>query len=262
MRLLGAVGGALLLAGACGGGDSGDAAAGETTTSAADQLSGDITVYAAASLTDAFGEAADAFEEAHPGVTVELNFAASSALREQILAGAPADVFASANTSNMDQVTAADAAEGEPEIFALNTLEIAVPAGNEAGVDGLDDFGNPDLLIGLCAAEVPCGQFGREALSKAGVTPAEDTDEADVRALLTKVESGDLDAGLVYTTDVLAAGDDVDGVEVPDEFNVVAEYPIASLSASASPDVAATFVEFILSPDGQDILESFGFQSP
>jgi molybdate transport system substrate-binding protein len=264
MRLLGVLGCALLLAGACGGDDDNgdDAAAGETTTTGADELSGDITVYAAASLTDAFGEAADAFEEENPGVNVEMNFAASSALREQILAGAPADVFASANTSNMDQVTAADAAEGEPEIFALNTLEIAVPAGNEAGVDGLDDFGNPDLLIGLCAEEVPCGQFGREALTNAAVTPSVDTNEADVRALLTKVESGDLDAGLVYTTDVQSAGDQVEGVEVPDEFNVVAEYPIVSLSASASPDVAAAFVEFILSPDGQDILESYGFQSP
>ncbi len=258
MRLLGVVGCALLLAGACGD----DNAASETTTTAADDLSGDITVYAAASLTDVFGKEADAFEEAHPGVKVALNFAASSALREQILAGAPADVFASANTSNMDQVVAGDAAEGEPEIFALNSLEIAVPAGNEAGVEGLDDFGNPDLLIGLCAEEVPCGQFGREALTKAGVTPSVDTNEADVRALLTKVESGDLDAGLVYTTDVQAAGDQVEGVKVPDGFNVVAKYPIATLSASASPDVAAAFVEFVLSPDGQDILESFGFESP
>jgi molybdate transport system substrate-binding protein len=260
MRLLGVLGCALLLAGACGGGDK--SAASGTTTTAADELSGDITVYAAASLTDAFGEATDAFEEAHPGVDVELNVAASSALREQILAGAPADVFASANTSNMDQVVAGDAVDGEPEIFATNSLEIAVPAGNEAGVDGLDDFADPDLLIGLCADEVPCGQFGREALANAGVTPSVDTNEADVRALLTKVQSGDLDAGLVYRTDVQSAGDEIEGIEVPDEVNVVAEYPIAALSASASPDVAEAFVDFILSPDGHDILASFGFGSP
>jgi molybdate transport system substrate-binding protein len=265
MRLLGVLGCALLLAGACGGDD--DAAAGDngangTATPAADDLSGNITVYAAASLTEAFGEAADQFEEAHPGVRVELNLAASSALREQILAGAPADVFASANTSNMDQVVAADAVEGEPEIFARNELEIVVPAGNEPGVEGLEDFADADLLIGLCAEEVPCGQFGRQALANAGVTPSIDTNEADVRALLTKVQSGDLDAGLVYKTDVLAGGDEVEGVVVPDELNVVADYPIAPLSASASPDVAAAFVAFILSADGQDILASFGFESP
>jgi molybdate transport system substrate-binding protein len=254
----------LLVAGACGGDDNGDDdnAAESTTTTAGDQLSGTITVYAAASLTDAFGEAGAKFEEEHPGVTVEFNFAGSSALREQILAGAPADVFASANTSNMDQVVAGDANESEPEIFATNKLEIAVPAGNDAGVAGLDDFADPDLLIGLCAEEVPCGQFGREALANAGVTPSIDTNESDVRALLTKVESGDLDAGLVYVTDVESAGDQVDGIEVPDDVNVVAQYPIATLSAAASPDVAAAFVDFILSPDGQDILESFGFQGP
>jgi molybdate transport system substrate-binding protein len=109
---------------------------------------------------------------------------------------------------------------------------------------------------------VPCGQFGRQALANAGVTPSIDTNEADVRALLTKVQSGDLDAGLVYKTDVLAGGDEVEGVVVPDELNVVADYPIAPLSASASPDVAAAFVAFILSADGQDILASFGFESP
>jgi molybdate transport system substrate-binding protein len=254
----------LLVAAACGGDDNGDDdnAAEGTTTTAADELSGTITVYAAASLTDAFGEAGAKFEEEHPGVTVEFNFAGSSALREQILAGAPADVFASANTSNMDQVVAGDANESEPEIFATNKLEIAVPAGNEAGVAGLDDFADPDLLIGVCAEEVPCGQFGREALANAGVTPSIDTNESDVRALLTKVESGDLDAGLVYVTDVQSAGDQVERIEVPDDVNVVAQYPIATLSAAASPDVAAAFVDFILSPDGQDILESFGFQGP
>jgi molybdate transport system substrate-binding protein len=266
MRLLGLLGCALLLAGACGDDDddaaADDNAANEAATPAADDLSGDITVYAAASLTEAFGEAADQFEGEHPGVQVELNVAASSALREQILAGAPADVFASANTSNMDQVVAADAVEGAPEIFARNELEIVVPAGNEAEVEGLDDFADADLLIGLCAEEVPCGQFGRQALANAGVTPSIDTNEADVRALLAKVQSGDLDAGLVYQTDVLAGGDEVEGVEVPDGFNVVADYPIAPLSASASPDVAAAFVEFVLSPDGQHILASFGFESP
>ncbi len=258
-RLRWCLGALLVLAAACSGGD--DDAAATAGSTEAEGPTGSITVFAAASLTDAFGEMADTFEEEHPGTTVELNFGASSALREQILAGAPADVFASANTSNMDQLVEADAVEGEPEMFAANKLEIAVPPGNPGNVDGLDAFGNADLNIGLCAEEVPCGQFGREALANAGVTPAQDTDEPDVRSLLTKVEAGDLDAGLVYHTDVLAAGDEVEGVAVPEEFNVVAEYPLAAMSASGNAELASAFVEFVLSDAGQDILESYGFMS-
>jgi molybdate transport system substrate-binding protein len=239
--------------------DDDDSAAGRTEATEAEGLTGSITVFAAASLTDAFGEMADSFEEENLGATIETNFGASSALREQILAGAPADVFASANTSNMDQLVDADAVAGEPEVFVTNQLEIAVPAGNPGGVDGLDDFAKADLAIGLCAEEVPCGQFGREALANAGVTPAQDTDEPDVRSLLTKVEAGDLDAGLVYHTDVLAAGDEVEGVEVPEEFNIIAAYPLAALSASGNADLAAAFVEFVLSDEGQSILGSYGF---
>jgi molybdate transport system substrate-binding protein len=250
----------LVLAAACGGDDD-DSAATTTESTEAEGPTGSITVFAAASLTDSFGEMADSFEEENPGTTVEMNFGASSALREQILAGAPADVFASANTSNMDQLVDADAVEGEPQVFVRNELEIAVPAGNPGNVNGLDAFGNADLNIGLCAAEVPCGQFGREALANAGVTPAQDTDEPDVRSLLTKVEAGDLDAGLVYHTDVLAAGDEVEGVEVPDEFNVIASYPLAALSASGNAELASAFVEFVLSDEGESILESYGFMS-
>jgi molybdate transport system substrate-binding protein len=259
MRIRLAAAACLALAAAACGGDDDRGHAATAGTTAAGTATGSITVFAAASLTDAFGEVADAFEEATPGASVEMNFGASSALREQILAGAPADVFASANTSNMDQLVEADAVEGEPEVFVTNELEIAVPAGNPGDVDGLDDFGDADLNIGLCAEEVPCGQFGREALASAGVTPAQDTDEPDVRSLLTKVEAGDLDAGLVYHTDVLAAGDEVEGVEVPDEHNVIAEYPLAALSASGNAALAAAFVDFVLSEDGQDILESYGF---
>src|SRR5918996_5274364 len=141
---------------ACGDDDGGRGGGGGGAGSpgaAASDLDGSITVFAAASLTDAFGEIATGFEDANPGVSVELNLGASSALREQILAGAPADVFASANPSNMDQVVEAGEVEGEGEVFARNQLEIVVPAGNEAGVDGLDDFADPDLLIGLCAEE-------------------------------------------------------------------------------------------------------------
>jgi molybdate transport system substrate-binding protein len=250
---------ALVLA-ACGDDDDD---AGSTTNAAAAEpaLAGDITVFAAASLTDAFTELGTTFESDNPDVAVEFNFGASSALREQILAGAPADVFASANTSNMDEVVDGGAA-GDPQDFATNLLEIAVPAGNEAGVTGLDDFANPDLLIGLCAEEVPCGEFGRDALATAGVTPSIDTNEPDVRSLLTKVEAGDLDAGIVYVTDVMAAGDAVEGIDIPADDNVVATYPIAALTDAAGPDVADAFVEFVLSDEGQDILQSYGFDAP
>jgi molybdate transport system substrate-binding protein len=262
LRLLAVVSVPALVFAACGDDDDDDA--GSTTTEAPAEQSaaeGDITVFAAASLSDAFTELGTTFESENPNASVEFNFAASSALREQILAGAPADVFASANTSNMDQVVDGGAAS-DPQDLVTNLLEIAVPAGNEAGVTGLDDFANPDLLVGLCAEEVPCGEFGREALANAGVTPSIDTNEPDVRSLLTKVEAGDLDAGIVYVTDVMAAGDIVEGVDVPADDNVVATYPIAALTDAANPDTADAFVEFVLSDEGQDILQSYGFDAP
>jgi molybdate transport system substrate-binding protein len=261
IRLLAVVGVLALVLAACG--DDDDDTSSATTEAPADApaLEGDITVFAAASLNDAFTELGTTFESENPDASVEFNFGASSALREQILAGAPADIFASANTSNMDQVVDGGAAN-DPEDFVTNLLEIAVPAGSEAGVTGLDDFANPDLLIGLCAEEVPCGELGREALANAGVTPSIDTNEPDVRSLLTKIEAGDLDAGIVYVTDVLAAGDTVEGVEIPADDNVVATYPIAALTDAANPDAADAFVEFVLSDEGQEVLDSYGFDTP
>ena len=246
---------------ACGGDDDVASSATAAAPASGSAPAGDITVFAAASLTDAFTELGTVFESENPDASVEFNFGASSALREQILAGAPADVFGSANTSNMDQVVDGGAA-GDPKAFVTNLLEIAVPAGNEAGVTGLDDFANPDLLVGLCADEVPCGEFGREALASAGVTPSIDTNEPDVRSLLTKIEAGDLDAGIVYVTDVMAAGDTVEGVEIPADENVVATYPIAALTDAANAEVADAFVVFVLSDEGQEILQSYGFDAP
>ncbi len=239
----------------------GDSAGDATTTTAGTGVEGEVLVSAAASLTDAFAEVEAAFEDANPGVDVVLNLGPSSGLREQILEGAPADVFASANTSNMDQVVEAGENASEPEIFVTNLLQIAVPTGNPGGVVGLDDFANEALLIGLCAEDVPCGDFGRQALEKAGVTPSIDTNEPDVRALLTKIEAGELDAGITYVTDVLST-DGAEGVDIPEEFNVVAEYPIATLASAPNPDGGAAFVEFVLSEAGQEILTSYGFTSP
>src|SRR5688572_30775544 len=178
-----------------------------------------VLVFAAASLTEAFENLADAFETAHPDLGVELSFGASSSLAQQILEGAPADVFASADYSNMDHVIEGGAASNS-SVVVRNSLQIAVPAGNPGGVAGLGDFAREDLLIGLCAEGVPCGDFAREALANAGVVAAVDTNEPDVRALLLKIEVGELDAGIVYSTDVLAAGDLVMGIEVPADVNV------------------------------------------
>ena len=222
----------------------------------------EVRVSAAASLNDAFSEIKVAFEATHPGVDILLNFGGSSALREQILEGAPVDVFASANMSIMDSVVAAGETVGEPRVFASNLLEIAVPPGNPGGVTSLIDFARPDLLVGLCAEAVPCGDFGRKALDKAGVVPSIDSDEPDVRALLNKIELGELDAGIVYVTDVESAGGKVEGIEIPASDNVIATYPIAVLVSAPNPQGAGEFVEFVMSDAGQEILARYGFAAP
>jgi molybdate transport system substrate-binding protein len=223
---------------------------------------GKLSVFAAASLTDAFEDLAASFEAAHPGVEVQLNLAASSSLREQILAGAPADVFASASTSDMDQLVEAGAVSGGASLFARNRITIAVPAGNPAGVTGLEDFADPALLIGLCAEEVPCGRYGRQALEAAGVTPSLDTNEPDVRSLLNKLEAGELDAGIVYATDVAAAGGTVEAIAIPAAYAVEATYPIAVLSGAPHPEMAQEFAAFVLSDEARQVLATFGFLSP
>lgn len=222
----------------------------------------EILVSAAASLSDAFTEVELAFEDANAEVDVVLNLGGSSSLREQILEGAPVDVFAPASTSNMDQVVDAGEVAMEPRMLVTNRLQIAVPSGNPGGVTSLEDFDNEDLFIGLCAEDVPCGAFAREALANAGVTPAVDTNEPDVRALLTKIEIGELDAGITYVTDVASTGGSVDGVDIPEGDNVVAEYPVAVLANAPSPDAAAEFVDFVLSDEGRAILREYGFTEP
>jgi len=218
----------------------------------------EVLVFAAASLTDAMEEVAGAFEAANPDFDVQLNLAGSSSLREQILEGAPADVFASADAANMDRVIEAGEAASSSRL-ADNLLQIAVPPGNPAGITGLADFARDDLLIGLCAAQVPCGDLGRQALDNAGVVAAVDTNEPDVRALLVKIEAGELDAGVVYVTDVLAAGDRVEGVAIPSRVNVTTTYRIAALSTAPNPVGADAFVSLALSEAAQAILGRHGF---
>lgn len=258
----------LLSLAACGGDD--DAGSGTSTddsvaqTSDGDTLSGDLAVFAAASLTDVFTDLGEQFEADHPDVEVTdfFNFGPSSGLATQINEGAPADVFASANTTQMAVVTDAGNADGEPTVFVENVLEIAVPEGNPAGITGIDDFANADLTLAICAPEVPCGAAAETVFEAAGVTPSVDSLEEDVRAALTKVELGEVDAALVYVTDVIAAGGTVEGIEFPEAEEAVNSYPIVALSAAANPDAAQAWIEFVLSDVGVAALEDAGFRIP
>jgi len=217
-------------------------------------------VSAASSLTDAFADIEQAFEAENPGVDILLNVAGSSLLREQILGGAPVDVFASANPTVMETVIEAGLADA-PTTFTGNRLQIGVPAGNPAGVVGIEDFADEKLLIGLCAQAVPCGSLARDILTDAGIEPAIDTSEPDVRSLLTKLEAGELDAGIVYLTDVLAS-DEVTGIEISDAVDRVAEYLIAVVAEASNRTGAEDFVAFVLSAEGQQILATHGFTAP
>lgn len=222
-----------------------------------DDASAVITVSAAASLTEAFTEIGEAFEERNPGVTVRFNFAGSSTLAEQINSGAPVDVFASASDAAMDR--AQDALD-ERVPFASNTLAIVVPPGNPAGITALEDLAQSSVTLVICDAPVPCGAAAMSLIDKneLGVTPA--SLEPDVRAVLTKVITDEADAGIVYLSDVLAAGTRVESIEIPDSSNVTTTYPIAIVN-SASP-AARDFMEFVLGPDGQAIMRKWGFGTP
>jgi molybdate transport system substrate-binding protein len=222
---------------------------------------GRLTVLAAASLTEAFTTLGDRFEAAHPGTTVTFSFGSSATLATQAVQGAPADVLAAASTATMATVTAAGAAAA-PVGVATNTLEIAVPPGNPGRVGGLADLADPDLRIALCAAQVPCGAAAAQVLRAAGVTPAPDTLESDVKAVLQKVVADEVDAGLVYTTDVVAAGERVEGLTVPEAERAPNRYPVAVLRASRNPATAQAFVDLVLSGAGQQVLRDAGFGPP
>lgn len=224
--------------------------------------SGTVTVLAAASLTDAFTELADAFEAADPDTEVVTSFAASSELVRQIAEGAPADVFASADEATMDRLVDEVGTDGEPVVFATNRLAIAVEPGNPKGVATLDDLADPDLVFVTAAPEVPIGRYTREVLDRAGVDVTPKSLEESVRGILTKVVLGEADAGIVYETDVVAAADDVDRVAIPAEVNVVARYPVAVPTDAPQAAAGRAFVAFVRSAEGQAILESFGFGPP
>jgi molybdate transport system substrate-binding protein len=229
----------------------------EPESSAAEKTT--LTVYAASSLTKAFEELGRSFESSHEGVKVQFNFAGSSDLVAQIQDGASADVFASADEANMDKLTADDLTGSEPQMFASNTLEIAVPPGNPAGVKTFADLADKGLNLVICAPEVPCGAAARQAADSAGVELKPVSEEQSVTDVLAKVTSGEADAGLVYVTDVVAAGDDVEGIEFPESSSAATVYPIATVAEPENVDLAQEFVDLVLDKTGQSILKDAGF---
>jgi molybdate transport system substrate-binding protein len=250
IRLAAAVAVAALALAACGdditsGGSSGSA--------------NEIKVFAAASLTAAFTELGQQYTSANGGTKVTFNFAGSQALATQIQQAAPADVFASADLTNMDKVKDL---VGTPQNFASNLLQIVVEKGNPKGVKTLDDLANPDLKVVLAAPDVPAGKYAAEALNTAKVTVKPVSEEDNVKAVVTKVSLGEADAGIVYVTDVTAGGDKVQGVDIPKDQNVTATYPIASVKAGKAQDKAQAFIDLVLSDQGQQVLKQYGFLPP
>jgi molybdate transport system substrate-binding protein len=249
------------LAGCATGADRDPGATSPAPGSAGSELSGELTVYAAASLQAAFDELATQFEQGHPSLDVQpLTYDGSSTLATQIVEGAPADVFASADEPNMQKVVDGGLAS-DPELFATNTLTLVVPAGDPGGVDGLADLSDPDLTVVLCAAEVPCGTASATLLSDAGVKASVDSYEQNVTAVLTKVAAGEADAGLVYVTDASTTSA-VDAIEVDAGEDVVNRYPIVTLKDAANPRAADAFVRFVLGGDGRRVLSDLGFGAP
>ncbi|GAA2719546.1 molybdate ABC transporter substrate-binding protein [Actinocorallia aurantiaca] len=220
-----------------------------------------VTVFAAASLTETFTELGREFEKTHSGVEVRFNFGSSSTLAQQIVQGAPADVFASASPATMKTVTDASLA-GAPSTFARNRLEIAVPVDGRGGVETLADLADPKVKVALCAEQVPCGAAAAKALGEAGLKVVPVTLEQDVKATLTKVTLGEVDAALVYRTDVIAAGGEVKGIAFPEAGKAINDYPITVLDGAPSPALAGEFTALVLSEQGRNVLTEAGFDAP
>jgi molybdate transport system substrate-binding protein len=233
---------------ACG---SGGAAAGGSN--------GTVTVFAAASLKTSFTHIAERFEAQHPGTTVTLSFAGSADLAAQISQGAPADVFASADTRNMAKLQEAGLVDGEPRDFATNTLAIAVPPGNPAGITSFADLSRSGTRLVACARQVPCGAAAAAVAEHTGTTISPVSEENSVTDVLGKVISGEADAGLVYVTDVRSAGGRVDSVPFPEAAGAVNAYPAAALAGGGNKGAAEEFLDFVTGPEGQEILAAAGF---
>ena len=225
-------------------------------------MSGSLTVSAASSLQGAFTDIKTAFETANRGVKVTINFGASSTLAQQIIDGAPIDVFASADEANMTKVSDAKMLSDAPTLFAANSLEMIVRKGNPSKITSLSDLSKSGLIYVTCAPEVPIGKYSAQVLQKAGVTVSPSSLEPDVKGIVAKVSAGEADAGIVYATDVTATNGAADGVPIPANVNVIAKYPIASISSSTKSAVAEAWIAFVVGSEGQDILRRYGFGAP
>ncbi len=251
---------AALLAAGCSSTGSSDPKS-DAAESGASTTSETLTVFAAASLEPVFTELAEKFESDNPGVQVVFNFAGSQALQEQIVEGAPADVFASANTTQMEPVVEAGLTTEDPVVFATNQLTIVTPPGNPKSVESFADLADPDILLAICAPEVPCGSATEKIESQTGITLSPVSEEQAVTDVLAKVQADEADAGLVYKTDAIDAGDTVERVDFDEAKDAVNDYPIATIADSANPELAAAWMELILGTDGQAALEQAGFGS-
>jgi molybdate transport system substrate-binding protein len=225
-------------------------------------LAGSITVFAGSSLTDAFNKAGAAISKTNPDTRFTFNFGSSSTLATQIINGAPADVFASADDANMQKIIDAKLTDGTPAPFVSNRLQIAVSPGNPKRIAGLADLARADVVLVLAAPTVPAGKYALEALTRAGVTAQPVSQEVDVRAVLNKVSLGEADAGIVYVTDVKSAPGRVTGIDIPEQQQVLASYPIVVVKDSKNTRLAHGFVDYLLSPAGQGLLAEFGFSKP
>lgn len=240
---------------ACGSGST------ASTSPSATPLSGTISVFAAASLMASFNALGISFQAANPGVTVKFNYAGTPTLVTQIEQGAPADVFASADTTNMDKLTADGFTTGSSQVFAHNQLEIVVAPGNPKGITGLSDLAKAGVIYISEAATVPAGKYSLQALASAGVKVTPKSLETSVTAVIGKIELGEADAGIVYTTDVSAAGSKVQGVQIPAANNMIATYPIVAVKGTTNSVAANAFIAYVLSSKGQSTLATFGFLS-
>lgn len=237
---------------------SSSAPAGSSTPSAS--LSGSITVDAAASLNEVFPALAKSFQSEHPGTTITFNFGGSSTLAASIVSGAPVDVFAAASAKTMKTVQDASLTAADPVTIARNTLEIAVPPGNPGKVTGLKDFADPAKTIVVCDEQVPCGAAATQVFALAKITPKPDSYEPDVTSVLTKVSGDDADAGLVYVTDVKAAGSKVEGIPFDEADQAITAYPIAALKDSKNAALADAWVAYV--QEHESDLQAAGFLAP
>jgi len=249
--LLSAATGSLLVA--CGG------VASSPSSSSSPGLSGNLTVLAAASLTGAFTRIADQLHAMNPDLDVKFSFAGSPTLVTQIQQGAPGDVFASADVRNMQTVVTGGFNSGMPKVFVHNKLEIAVGAGNPKHITTVSDLANSSIKVDECAPAVPCGSYATTVFGKANVKVTPVSQEQDVKSVLSKVSLGEADAGIVYVTDVKSAGSGVEGVQIPDDLNVTADYPIVELKSTQNRSAARAFLDYVLGSRGQAVLKSFGF---